>query len=156
MAEPAPRMGTVTVELERLAHGAGLPLPAPATADSAGVDLRAAIDGELWIAPGARRLVPTGFRWALPAGFEGQVRPRSGLALRDGVTLANSPGTLDADYRGELLVILVNLSNRPFRVRRGDRIAQLVIAPVAPVALAEVVELAPTGRGAGGFGSTGR
>jgi dUTP pyrophosphatase len=156
MAETGPRKATVTVELERLAHGAGLPLPARATADSAGVDLRAAIDGELWLAPGARRLVPTGFRWALPAGFEGQVRPRSGLALRDGVTLANSPGTLDADYRGEVQVILINLSDRPFRLRRGDRIAQLVVAPVAPVVLVELSELAPTVRGAGGFGSTGR
>ena len=146
----------LTIEIERLAHGAGLPLPARATELSAGVDLCAAVEGELWLAPGARRLVPTGFKLALPAGFEGQIRPRSGLALRAGVTLANSPGTLDADYRGELQIILVNLSERPFRLRRGERIAQLVVAPVAAFELAEVAELGATRRGAGGFGSTGR
>jgi dUTP pyrophosphatase len=151
MAESA-----LTVEVERLAHGAGLPLPARATTGSAGVDLCAAVEGDFWLAPGARRRVPTGFRFALPPGFEGQVRPRSGLALRDGVTVANAPGTIDADYRGELQVILVNLSERPFRVRRGDRVAQLVIAAVTPVELVEVAALDTTARGAGGFGSTGR
>jgi dUTP pyrophosphatase len=153
MAEERPAL---TVEVERLAHGAGLPLPARATAESAGVDLYAAVEGDFWLAPGARRRVPTGFKFALPPGFEGQVRPRSGLALHDGVTVANAPGTLDADYRGELQVILVNLSERPFRVRRGDRVAQLVISPVAKVELAEVAALGATARGAGGFGSTGR
>ena len=143
------------VELERLAHGAGLPLPARATAGSAGLDLYAAVESELWLAPGARRRVPTGYKLALPPGFEGQVRPRSGLASRDGVTVANAPGTLDSDYRGELQVILVNLSERPFRIRRGERIAQLVVAPVAKVELVEIAELDATPRGEGGFGSTG-
>jgi len=143
------------VVVERLPHGAGLPLPAYATVGSAGADLRAAVEGDLWIAPGQRRLVPTGFRVAVPEGFEGQVRPRSGLALRHGVSLPNSPGTIDADYRGELQVLLVNLGDRPFRVRRGDRIAQLVVAPVAAARFVEAPSLDPTARGAGGFGSTG-
>jgi dUTP pyrophosphatase len=146
----------VLVELERLPHAAGLPLPAKATAGSAGIDLCAAVEGELWLAPGARRRVPTGFKFALPDGFEGQVRPRSGLASRDGITVANAPGTLDSDYRGELQVILVNLSERPFRIRRGERIAQLVVAPVAKVELVEIAALDTTARGAGGFGSSGR
>lgn len=141
--------------IERLPHGTGLPLPARATAGSAGLDLCAAVEGELWLAPGARRRVPTGFKFALPVGFEGQVRPRSGLASRDGITVANAPGTLDGDYRGELQVILVNLSERPFLVRRGDRIAQLVVAPVAKVDLVEMDTLDVTPRGSGGFGSTG-
>ena len=143
------------VAVERLAHGAGLPLPAYATPGSAGADLRAAVDGELWIAPGARRLVPTGFRLAIPPGYEGQVRPRSGLALGHGVTLPNTPGTIDSDYRGELQVLLVNLGDRPFRVRRGDRVAQLLIAPVASARFAEQSSLDDTVRGGGGFGSTG-
>ncbi|MCM2268625.1 MAG: dUTP diphosphatase [Thermoanaerobaculia bacterium] len=143
------------VAVERLPHGEGLPLPAYATPGSAGADLRAAVDGELWIAPGERRLVPTGFRLAIPPGFEGQVRPRSGLALRHGVTLPNTPGTIDSDYRGELQVLLVNLGARPFRVRRGDRIAQLVVAPVATARFAERATLDATSRGGGGFGSTG-
>jgi len=147
---------TLTIELERLPHAAGLPLPARATAGAAGLDLAAAVEGEIWLAPGARRLVPTGFRFAIPLGFEGQVRPRSGLAFRHGVTVANAPGTLDADYRGELQVILVNLSDRPFRIRRGDRVAQLVVAAVAAAELREVAALESTARGAGGFGSTGR
>ena len=148
-----------TIEIERLAHAAGLPLPRRATAASAGFDLAAAVESEIWLAPGARRLVPTGFRIAIPAGYEGQVRPRSGLALRHGISLANSPGTIDADYRGELQVILVNLSERPFRIARGERIAQLVVAPVAAAEACELVEVASldaTERGAGGFGSTGR
>jgi dUTP pyrophosphatase len=143
------------VAVERLPHGAGLPLPDYATAGSAGADLRAAVDGDFWIAPGERRLVPTGFRVAIPAGFEGQVRPRSGLALRWGVTLPNTPGTIDSDYRGELQVLLVNLGERPFRVRRGDRVAQLVIAPVVTARFVETASLDSTVRGDGGFGSTG-
>jgi len=148
--------GAPTVTLERLPHAAGLPLPSYATAGSAGADLRAAIDGEMWIAAGERRAVPTGFRISIPPGYEGEVRPRSGLALRHGVTLPNSPGTIDSDYRGELQVLLVNLSSRPFRVRRGDRIAQLLVRPVATAKFEEHEALPDTDRGAGGFGSTGR
>jgi dUTP pyrophosphatase len=144
------------VRVERLAHAAGLPLPAYATAGSAGLDLRAAVEREVWLAPGARRAVPTGLKLALPPGYEAQVRPRSGLALRHGITLPNAPGTIDSDYRGEVLVLLVNLSERPFRLRRGERIAQLVVAPVSRIELVEVAALEPTARGAGGFGSTGR
>jgi len=136
-----------------------IPLPAYATEGSAGLDLCAAVASELVIPPGERELVPTGFAVAIPAGFEGQVRPRSGLALRDGITVANAPGTIDADYRGELCVILVNLGRAPFSVRRGERIAQLVIAPVARAKVAEVAtpeQLGRTLRGSGGFGHTGR
>lgn len=146
---------TVTVTIQRLDHGAGLPLPAYATDDSAGVDLPAAISGERILPPGGRELVPTGFSIALPRGYEAQVRPRSGLALRAGVTVLNSPGTIDADYRGEIGVILINLGSEPFVIRRGERIAQLVVAPVARVAWQERGELSESMRGAGGFGSTG-
>jgi dUTP pyrophosphatase len=135
-----------------------LPLPAFATVGSAGMDLRAAIAKELVLAPGERALVPTGFAVAIPVGYEGQVRPRSGLALHAGVTLANSPGTIDADYRGEVGVILVNLGREPFQLRRGERIAQLVIAAVVQPVLKEVGaldELGKSDRGAGGFGHTG-
>ena len=143
------------VRFRRLPHAGDLPLPAPASAGSAGLDLRAAIDGEVELAPGRRLLLATGFAVALPAGHEGQVRPRSGLAARHGVTLTNSPGTIDADYRGEILVALVHLGEETVVLRRGDRIAQLVVAPVASVVVEEVAELDPTDRGAGGFGSTG-
>ena len=136
--------------------GADLPLPAYATADSAGIDLLAAVDAEITIKPGGRALVPTGLAIALPTGFEAQVRPRSGLAFRDGVTVLNSPGTIDADYRGEVGVILANLGDRPFRIARGSRIAQLVVAPVARLAWSEVAELPASDRGSGGFGSTGQ
>jgi len=146
----------VRVRLMRTATGAGLPLPSPATAGSAGVDLSAAVEKDLLIPPGGRALVPTGFAIALPEGFEAQVRPRSGLALRHGLTLPNAPGTIDSDYRGEIQVILLNAGHEPFRVRRGDRIAQLVVAPVTRVAFEEVEQLAGTGRGAGGFGHTGQ
>ena len=146
----------VRVRFRRLDHAAGLPLPAPASPGAAGLDLRAAIDGELSLAPGRRLLVPTGYAVALPPGHEGQVRPRSGLAARHGVTLINAPGTIDADYRGEILVALVHLGDEPVVLRRGDRIAQLVVAPVAAVAVEEAEELADTERGDGGFGSTGR
>jgi dUTP pyrophosphatase len=146
----------IEVPVQRLPHGAGLPLPAYATEDAAGLDLLAAVAEPVELAPGARRLVPTGISIALPPGYEAQVRPRSGLALKHGVTLLNSPGTIDADYRGEVGVILINLGEVPFRLQRGDRIAQLVIAPVARLAWRESESLPESGRGAGGFGSTGR
>lgn len=146
---------TVTVSIQRLGHGADLPLPAYATADSAGLDLLAAVASDRILQPGRRELVPTGISIALPRGFEAQVRPRSGLALRAGVTVLNSPGTIDADYRGEIGVILINLGSEPFVIRRGERIAQLVVAPVSRVAWTETGELTESGRGDGGFGSTG-
>jgi dUTP pyrophosphatase len=146
----------VIVRLQRLPHGADLPLPARASTGSAGLDLRAAVDEPLVLAPGQRRLVPTGLALELPSGWEGQLRPRSGLALRHGVTLLNTPGTIDSDYRGEVGVVLVNLGSEVVTIRRGDRIAQLVVAPVADVALEEVGDLAATQRRDGGFGSTGR
>jgi len=149
-------MSAVEVSLMRLPHGRGLPLPSYASEEAAGVDLLAAVEGEIELAPGDRRLVPTGLAIALPKGFEAQVRPRSGLALRHGVTLLNSPGTIDADYRGEIGVILVNLGQGPFRLARGERIAQLVIAPVARLAWRETEALPESARGDGGFGSTGR
>ena len=148
---PAP----VPVSIRRLSHGQGLPLPATATAMSAGADLLAAVTEPLTLQPGARALVPTGVAIQLPEGFEAQVRPRSGLALNHGVTLLNSPGTIDADYRGEIGVVLVNLGAEPFRVTRGMRIAQLVVQPVSRVRWREADTLDDTGRGAGGFGSTG-
>jgi dUTP pyrophosphatase len=143
----------------RGARDADLPLPAPATPESAGMDLRAAVPDELLIAPGERVLVPTGFAVAIPPGFEGQVRPRSGLALRHGVGIPNAPGTIDADYRGEVAVLLQNGGAEPFRLRRGERIAQLVIAPIAVAQLEEVQsssDLGETERGPNGFGHTGR
>ncbi|WP_293365834.1 dUTP diphosphatase [Phenylobacterium sp.] len=147
-----------TVPITRLPHGEGLPLPAYETAQAAGMDLRAAVpdDEPLVLRPGSRFPVPTGLAFALPPGFEGQVRPRSGLAFKHGVTCLNSPGTVDADYRGEVKVILINLGEEDFVIRRGERIAQLVIAPVVQAAWAEVESLDETTRGAGGFGSTGR
>jgi dUTP pyrophosphatase len=146
---------TVEVEIVRLAHGHDLALPDYATAAAAGADLLAAIDQDIELGPLERRIVPTGISIALPAGFEAQVRPRSGLAARNGVTVANAPGTIDADYRGEVGVILVNLGREPFRITRGMRIAQLVVARHARAQWREVNELDRTARGAGGFGSTG-
>jgi dUTP pyrophosphatase len=143
------------VAVRRLPHGAGLPLPSYATEGAAGADVVAAVGDELVLAPGGRVAVPTGLAVAVPAGFELQVRPRSGLALRNGITVGNAPGTIDSDYRGEVMVILVNLGAEPFVVRRGDRIAQLVLAPVTRAAYAEAAKLPGSGRGAGGFGSTG-
>ena len=143
----------VEVTVQRLAHGRDLPLPSYASAGSAGLDLYAAA-GPLTLAPGGRALVATGLVLALPEGFEAQIRPRSGLALDHGVTVLNSPGTIDSDYRGEIGVLLVNLGESPFVVERGMRIAQLVIAPVARARLVEG-EVPPSSRGAGGFGSTG-
>ena len=148
---------TITIQVAPLAHFEGLQLPAYETALSAGMDLRAAVpeDAPIVVAPGERVLAPTGLTIALPAGYEAQVRPRSGLALKHGLTCLNTPGTIDADYRGELKVLLVNHGADPFPIRRGDRIAQLVVAPVQPAHFAEVAELDETARGEGGFGSTG-
>jgi dUTP pyrophosphatase len=146
---------TVEIEVVRLPHARDLALPDYATAAAAGADLLAAIDRDIELAPLERRIVPTGISIALPAGFEAQVRPRSGLAAKSGITLVNAPGTIDADYRGEIGVILVNLSKEPFRVTRGMRIAQLVVARHARAVWREVSELDRTARGAGGFGSTG-
>jgi dUTP pyrophosphatase len=150
-------MSTVAVRVMQLPHGAGLPLPGYASAGAAGLDLRAAVpDGDpLRLAPGARALVPTGVAIALPEGYEAQVRPRSGLALKHGVTCLNAPGTIDADYRGEIGVILINHGGEPFTVRRGDRIAQLVVAPVVQATLSLVDDLDGTVRGSRGFGSSG-
>ena len=146
-----------TIAVKRLPHGEGLPLPAYETAHAAGMDLRAAVPEHepLTLRPGDRHAVPTGLAMAIPPGYEGQVRPRSGLALRNGVTCLNSPGTVDADYRGEVRVILINHGPEDFIVRRGDRIAQLLIAPVAQATWREVEALDETSRGEGGFGSTG-
>jgi dUTP pyrophosphatase len=150
-------MSSPQLRLRRLPHGEGLPLPTYQTAHAAGLDLAAAVaaDAPVTLAPGARSLVSTGFALALPEGFEAQVRPRSGLAARHGVTVLNTPGTIDADYRGEIQVILINLGAEPFTVTRGLRIAQLVIAPVARAAVIEADTLDDTARGTGGFGSTG-
>ena len=154
-SRPGARGRGVRVRVARVEGAEDLPLPRYATAGAAGLDLAAAVVGELVIEPGARALVPTGLCIALPPGYEAQVRPRSGLALRDGVLLPNAPGTIDADYRGEVSVILMNAGHEPFTVRRGDRVAQLVIAPVVQAQLVEVAALDATGRGAGGFGHTG-
>jgi dUTP pyrophosphatase len=145
----------VRLRFRRLPWAEGLPAPSPASPGSAGCDLRAAVGDELVLQPGARAAVPTGLVVEVPPGWEGQVRPRSGLALRHGVTLPNAPGTIDSDYRGEVQVILQNLGDAPFTVRRGDRIAQLVLARVEAVEWVEAEELSATGRGEGGFGSTG-
>jgi dUTP pyrophosphatase len=133
-----------------------LPLPEYATPHSAGVDLRAAVPEEVILGPGERRLIPTGLRMALPDGYEAQVRPRSGLAARHGIGMVNSPGTIDADYRGEIQVLLINWGQEPFTIRRGDRIAQMVVAPVTRVEWSEADELPASERGAGGFGHTGK
>jgi len=149
-------MTEITVAVQRLPHAADLPLPAYATTHSAGLDLLAAIDAPIDLAPGERRLIPTGLKIALPDGYEAQVRPRSGLALKHGITVLNSPGTIDADYRGEIGIILVNLGQQSFTLQRGERIAQMVVAPVSRLVWREQVEeLGSTARGAGGFGSTG-
>jgi dUTP pyrophosphatase len=148
----------VRVQVAPLPHFEGLALPAYETALSAGMDLRAAVDEDapLTLAVGARALVPTGLTIALPAGYEAQIRPRSGLAFKNGVTCLNTPGTIDADYRGEVKVLLINLGQEPFAIKRGERIAQMVIAPVTQGAWEQVETLSETARGAGGFGSTGR
>lgn len=145
------------IGIVRLPNGVGLPLPAYQSADAAGLDLCAAIpeNESVELLPGQRIAVPTGFAIEIPRGFEGQVRPRSGLALRHGVTCLNAPGTIDADYRGEILVILINHGQEPFGLQRGMRVAQLVIAPMSQVKLVEIAELSATDRSQGGFGSTG-
>ncbi|HYO56894.1 dUTP diphosphatase [Archangium sp.] len=148
---------SVTVRVRRVrTHPEPLSLPRYETELAAGMDLRADIDGELILGPMERVAVPTGLVLALPPGYEAQLRPRSGLALKHGITLLNSPGTVDADYRGEVQVLLVNLSQQPFTLRRGERIAQLVVAPVSQVSMVELAVLDDTERGEGGFGSTGR
>lgn len=148
----------IKVEIRQLPHGDGLALPAYQSADAAGLDLLAAVPegAPMVLAPGKHALVPTGLTIALPSGFEAQVRPRSGLAAKHGVTVLNSPGTVDADYRGEINVILINHGAAPFSIRRGERIAQMVIAPVVQAQLVPVASLSATDRGSGGFGSTGR
>ncbi|MCA6107598.1 dUTP diphosphatase [Bradyrhizobium cenepequi] len=149
---------TIKVDVRQLPHGEGLPLPAYQTADAAGLDLLAAVPEEapLVLASGKYAMVPTGLTIALPPGFEAQVRPRSGLAAKHGVTVLNSPGTIDADYRGEINVLLINHGEAPFSIRRGERIAQMVIAPVVQAELVPATALSSTERGSGGFGSTGR
>ena len=148
---------SVEVAVVVLPHGAGLPLPAYETEHAAGMDLRAAVpeDAPIVLKPMAREAVPTGLTMAIPPGYEGQVRPRSGLAMRQGITCLNSPGTIDADYRGEVKVILINLGAEDFTIRRGERIAQLLIAPVSQASWRAAASLEDTARGAGGFGSTG-
>jgi dUTP pyrophosphatase len=146
----------VEIKITRLAHGTDLALPSYESARAAGMDLRAALSETLELRPGKRALVPTGIAIALPTRFEAQIRPRSGLALKHGVTVLNSPGTVDADYRGEIGVILINHGEETFEISRGDRIAQMVIAPVTQGVWREVDNLDETGRGAGGFGSSGR
>ena len=145
----------IQIAVKTLPHAEGLPLPAYATPDSAGLDLLAAVSADQVIAPLQRALIPTGLALAIPAGYEAQVRPRSGLALKSGITVLNSPGTIDADYRGEVGVILINLSDQPFTVTRGMRIAQMVVAQVARIGWQQAASLDTSARGEGGFGSTG-
>lgn len=152
-AAPPHPFSPIAIAMKRLPHGEGLPLPSYETEGSAGMDVRAA--AAMTIAPGKRALVPTGFAMAIPRGFEVQVRPRSGLALKKGISLPNTPGTIDSDYRGELGIILINLGEEDFVIERGDRIAQIVVAPVQRATMVEVDDLDETVRGAGGFGSTG-
>ena len=150
-------MNQIAARLMQLPHGQDLPLPSYETSEAAGMDLRAAVpeDAPLTLKPGARELVPTGFAMAIPPGFEAQVRPRSGLALKHGLSLVNAPGTIDSDYRGEIKIILINQGDEDFKISRGMRIAQMVIAPVLQVTIEPVTSLDDTARGAGGFGSTG-
>ena len=150
-------MNEITAQLMQLPNGQDLPLPSYETSEAAGMDLRAAVpeDAPLTLKPGARELVPTGFAMAIPPGFEAQIRPRSGLALKHGLSLVNAPGTVDSDYRGEIKIILINQGDEDFEISRGMRIAQMVIAPVLQVAIEPVTSLDDTVRGAGGFGSTG-
>jgi dUTP pyrophosphatase len=150
-------MTKVTIGVLRLPHGEGLELPAYQSAGAAGMDLVAAVpeDAPMELAPGARKLVPTGLVLQIPEGYEVQVRPRSGLAIRHGITLLNTPGTIDSDYRGEVMVMLINLGAETFSIERGERIAQIIVAPVVQATLVEVKAVSETARGAGGFGSTG-
>ncbi|MER0237445.1 dUTP diphosphatase [Fulvimarina sp. MAC8] len=146
---------TVNLAFKRLPHGSGIEPPRYESDGAAGCDIRAAIEADLKLEPGERTVVPSGFAFAVPSGFEMQIRPRSGLAARHGVTVLNTPGTIDSDYRGEVKVILINLGSEPFSIRRGDRIAQAAIAPVTQAGFSEVDDLDATVRGEGGFGSTG-
>jgi len=146
---------TLTVQIKPLEHFGDLPLPKFETALAAGADLRAALDAEMVLSPGERALVPTGFAMALPAGYEAQIRPRSGLAYKHGITCLNTPGTIDADYRGEVKVLLINHGQEPFTITRGERIAQMIIAPITQPNFRRVETLDDTARGEGGFGSTG-
>jgi dUTP pyrophosphatase len=146
---------TIEVRIRRLPHAEGLPLPSYATDGAAGADLRAAVEAELILEPGERSAVPTGLVLEIPDGFEGQVRPRSGLAIKHGLTVVNAPGTIDSDYRGELKILLVNLGLEPVAINRGDRVAQLLIAPVTRASFVETDDLSQSQRGEGGFGSTG-
>jgi dUTP pyrophosphatase len=150
--------GAIRIDVQQLSHAEGLPLPAYQSSHAAGLDLLAAVPEQvpLVLAPGRHAMIPTGLVIALPDGYEAQVRPRSGLAAKHGVTVLNSPGTVDADYRGEINVLLVNLGAAPFTIRRGERIAQMVVAPVTRVELVRASSLSSTERGSGGFGSTGR
>jgi dUTP pyrophosphatase len=148
-------MNSLKIYFKKLPHAGELALPAYATPDSAGMDLRAALEEPMVLQPGRRALVPTGLQMALPPGFEAQIRPRSGLAFKHGITMLNTPGTIDADYRGEVKVLAVNLGEEPFEIRHGDRIAQMVIAPVTRAIVHGVEELPGSERGEGGFGSTG-
>ncbi|MCZ4280986.1 dUTP diphosphatase [Kiloniella laminariae] len=148
-------MTTLSIAVVQLPHGKGLPLPGYATPQSAGMDLLAAIEEPMVLAPGDRSLIPTALSIALPAGYEAQIRPRSGLALKHGITLVNTPGTIDADYRGEIGVIMINLGHEPFTIQRGNKIAQMVIAPCLQAGWQPVTSLNQTIRGDGGFGSTG-
>lgn len=145
----------IDLQFKKLPHARDLPLPSYESEMAAGMDLRAALDSPESLKPGKRTLIPTGLKMALPAGYEAQVRPRSGLALRHGITMLNTPGTIDADYRGEIKVLAVNLGEKPFTIHHGDRIAQMVIAPVQQCRISEVNELPKTERGEDGFGSTG-
>jgi len=149
-------VASVDLPVQILPHGEGLALPAYQTEHAAGLDLRAAVESAVTLSPGGRALIPTGLALAIPPGYEGQVRPRSGLALRHGLTCLNTPGTIDADYRGEVQVLLINLGQEPCTIERGDRIAQLIIAPVTRAELMVVAKLPESTRGAGGFGHTGR
>lgn len=146
---------SVELRIERLADALDLPLPSYATDGSSGLDLIAAVDSDLTIGPGERKLTPTGIRVAVPPGYEAQIRPRSGLAIKHGLSMVNSPGTIDSDYRGPIMVIVINHGTEPYIIRRGDRIAQMVICPVVRARLVETSELTDTDRGAGGFGHTG-
>jgi dUTP pyrophosphatase len=150
-------MSQISAQVMKLPHGEDLPLPSYETGEAAGMDLRAAVpeNAPLTLEPGARVLVPTGFAMSIPPGFEAQIRPRSGLALKHGLGLVNAPGTIDSDYRGEIKIILINLGQENFEIARGMRIAQMIIAPVLQVAIEPVTSLDDTARGAGGFGSTG-
>jgi dUTP pyrophosphatase len=149
------RVSRLILHVKQLEHGKDLPLPSYATENSAGMDLYAAIEDALTIEVGKRTLVPTGICLEIPAGYEGQVRPRSGLALKHGIGMVNAPGTIDSDYRGEIGVILINLGDRPYVIHRGDRIAQLIISPVMRVQVSQAIELNESGRGDGGFGHSG-